>query len=111
MRLLTIRAATGDDLSTLADWLGRRIDLPSTAHEHLQVAEFSEPAPMVLATLWLLPAIGLQLPRVSLHVGCTVHAAAVLGLFHRQRTLLLGHDHGRQRTGGHRMAAWRGAAG
>jgi len=89
----TIRAATRTDLPTLADWLGRSIDLPSTAHEHLLVAESNNPSPTLRATLRLVPAIGLQLPRVSYHVGCTVHAAAELGLFHRQRTLLLGHDH------------------
>ena len=100
----TIRAATRSDLPTLADWLGRSIDLPSTTHEHLLVAQSSEPAPTLRATLRLLPAIGLQQPRVSYHVGCTVHAAAELGLFHRQRTLLLGHDH----TGASELAdiAW-----
>ena len=46
-----------------------------------------------LATLTLRAAIGLRQPRVWYHVGCTVHAARELGLFHRQRTLLLGHDH------------------
>ena len=93
MTLCTIRAATHSDLPILADWLGRSIDLPATAHEHLLVAVSSDPAAGLRATLRLLPAIGLQLPRVSYHVGCTVHAAAELGLFHRQRTLLLGHDH------------------
>lgn len=104
MNLCTTRAATRDDLTTLADWLGRSIDLPTTAHEHLLVAESSEPTRTLRATLRLLPAIGLQLPRVSYHVGCTVHAAAELGLFHRQRTLLLGHDH----TGASELAdiAW-----
>ena len=47
----------------------------------------------VLAMVRLCPAIGLTLPHASYHVGCTVHAAPELGLFHRQRTLLLGHDH------------------
>jgi len=46
-----------------------------------------------LATLTLRSAIGLRQPRVWYHVGCTVHAARELNLFHRQRTLLLGHDH------------------
>ena len=49
MSLFTIRAATGDDLPTLADWLGRSIDLPSTAHEHLLVAQSSEPSPTLRA--------------------------------------------------------------
>lgn len=45
-----------------------------------------------------------DLPRVWYHVGCTVHAAPELGLFHRQRTLMLGHDH----TGASELAdiAW-----
>ena len=37
--------------------------------------------------------MGSSLPRVWYHVGTTVHAARELQLFHRQRTLLLGHDH------------------
>ena len=88
----------------MADWLGRTIDLPTAAHERLLVAESSDPVAGLRATLRQLPAIGLQLPRVSYHVGCTVHAAAELGLFHRQRTLLLGHDH----TGASELAdiAW-----
>jgi arginine N-succinyltransferase len=37
-------------------------------------------------------AIGLDRPRFWYHVGCAVHAAPELELFHRQRTLLLGND-------------------
>jgi arginine N-succinyltransferase len=36
--------------------------------------------------------IGLDRPRWWYHVGCAVHAAAELNLFHRQPTLLLGND-------------------
>jgi arginine N-succinyltransferase len=36
--------------------------------------------------------IGLDHPRWWYHVGCAVHAAAELNLFHRQPTLLLGND-------------------
>lgn len=46
-------------------------------------------------------AIGLDRPRFWYHVGCTVHAAPELALFHRQRTLLLGNDH----TGASELAA------
>lgn len=46
-----------------------------------------------LATLRLRAALGMALPRYSYHVGCTVHAARELKLFHRQRTLHLGNDH------------------
>jgi arginine N-succinyltransferase len=37
-------------------------------------------------------AIGTDAPRWWWHVGCAVHAAPELGLFHRQPTLLLGND-------------------
>jgi len=47
----------------------------------------------VVACLRLRAAIGLRLPRYAYHVGCTVHAARELQLFHRQRTLYLGNDH------------------
>jgi arginine N-succinyltransferase len=99
-----VRDAIEQDLPLLADWLGRRIDTPRTPHERLLLVESDDPATGPLATLRLRPAIGLDLPRVSYHVGCTVHAAPELGLFHRQRTLLLGHDH----TGASELAdiAW-----
>ncbi len=47
----------------------------------------------VLAEARLAAAIGLEVPRFWFHIGCTVHASATLGLFQRQRTLLLGNDH------------------
>ncbi len=104
MSALNVRAATAADLPTLAQWLGRAVHLPAQADEMLFVVESPDPALRLRATLRLVPAIGLQLPRVTYHVGCVVHAAAELGLFHRQRTLLLGHDH----TGASELAdiAW-----
>jgi arginine N-succinyltransferase len=92
MNPLQVRPATAADLPTLNDWLGRAVALPMAAHEHLLVAESAAPALQLRATLRLRPALGLTLPRVAYHVGCVVHAAAELGLFHQQRTLLLGHD-------------------
>lgn len=58
----------------------------------------------VLAEARLAAAIGLEVPRFWFHIGCTVHASATLGLFQRQRTLLLGNDH----TGASELAdlAW-----
>jgi arginine N-succinyltransferase len=58
----------------------------------------------LLAHVMLRRAVGLQQPRWWYHVGCTVHAAPELLLFHRQRTLLLGNDH----TGASELAdlAW-----
>lgn len=38
-------------------------------------------------------AIGLTQPRYWFHVGYRVHAAADLGMFRRERTLMLGNDH------------------
>jgi len=104
MTALHVRKASAADLPRLADWLGREITLPAAPHELLFVVEAADPVLPLRATLRLLPAIGLALPRVSYHVGCVVHAAAELGLFHRQRTLLLGHDH----TGASELAdiAW-----
>jgi arginine N-succinyltransferase len=76
------------------------------ATDELSVGVAEDPGATPLATLRLRRAIGLQQPRVWYHVGCTVHAAAELGLFHRQRTLLLGHD----LTGASELAAitWSG---
>ena len=93
MSLLTIRPARREDLPTLAEWLGRKASLPEAAHEHLWVAEMAAPEMSLRAASRLLPALGLRVPRVSYHVGCTVHAAPELALFQTQRTLLLGHDH------------------
>jgi arginine N-succinyltransferase len=92
-----VRPASAADLPQIGEWLGRRLAWPLALNEQRWVAE-SIPgdahAPThLLATLRLLPALGLALPRVSYHVGCTVHAAPELGLFQPQRTLLLGHDH------------------
>jgi len=104
MKPLHVREARADDLPLLTDWLGRRVELPAAPHERLLLAGCDDPVLPLRATLRLVPAIGLALPRVAYHVGCTVHAAPELGLFHRQRTLLLGHDH----TGASELAdiAW-----
>jgi arginine N-succinyltransferase len=97
MTTLNIRPARSADLPTLADWLGRAPVLPQAPGECLWVAHTPGPEAgtemQLRATLRLVPALGLRLPRVSYHVGCTVHAAPELGLFQTQRTLLLGHDH------------------
>jgi arginine N-succinyltransferase len=45
-----------------------------------------------LATLRLVPRLGLDLPRPFYRVGHVVHVAPELNLFQHQRTLLLGHD-------------------
>jgi hypothetical protein len=87
-----IRPARSTDLPTLSRWLGRTVELPAQAQDRLLVVESNDGNLPLRASLRLVTAIGLALPRVSYHVGCTVHAAQDLGLFHQQRTLLLGHD-------------------
>lgn len=90
MNTLLLRPVRADELPLLNGWLGRSTTLPQKPGEHLWVAVSSAGEP--LACLRLVPAIGMRTPRVSYHVGCVVHAAPELALFHRQRTLLLGHD-------------------
>jgi arginine N-succinyltransferase len=71
---------------------------------HLRLVALEGASGRLLAHALLRRAIGLQQPRCWYHVGCTVHAAPELRLFHRQRTLLLGNDH----TGASELAelAW-----
>ena len=88
-----LRPVTDLDLPRLSLWL------PSTADRRL-------PAPQAAERWWLLetpdgpqacvrlrPVIGRDRLRHWYHVGCVVHAAPSLGLFHPQNTLLLGNDH------------------
>jgi arginine N-succinyltransferase len=96
MKELIARPAQASDLPTLAALLGRPVALPTAPEQLLVVAPGqagATPDSAVLATARLAPAIGLQQPRLWYHVGCVVHAAPELGINHRQRTLLLGHDH------------------
>lgn len=98
---LRLREGEAIDLELIGRWLGR--PAPAAAPgERWRVATAADGTPR--AALRLVPAIGLDLPRASYHVGCVVHAARELGLFHRQRTLQLGHDH----TGASELAdiAW-----
>lgn len=106
MKTATVRAAQPADAAQIKALLpATKATLTNTEDETVLVAEAAggggSSAPLLLATLCLRPAIGLSLPRAWFHVGCTVHAASELGLFHRQRTLLLGHDH----TGASELAA------
>jgi len=107
MKAALVRPATPADLAAVSTWTGQTATLPAAADETLLVAQAAgpddEPA-VLLGALRLRQAVGMALPRVWYHVGCTVHAASELGLFHRQRTLMLGHDH----TGASELAdiAW-----
>jgi arginine N-succinyltransferase len=95
MKATLVRPATVADLAALSEWSPHDA-LAAAADETLLVAQAAnvddEPA-VLLGALRLRQAVGMALPRVWYHVGCTVHAASELGLFHRQRTMMLGHDH------------------
>jgi arginine N-succinyltransferase len=104
MSELHVRDASAADLPEITAWLARgqrpAARLPETPDERLLVAEMAGqptepggPASRLMASVRLRPVIGMDLPRAWYHVGVTVHAAAELRLFHRQRTLLLGNDH------------------
>ena len=105
MKASLVRPAVDADLPRLLALSGSAA--PAAAGEVWLVAQAAalddEPGAL-LGALRLRQAIGMDLPRVWYHVGCTVHAAPELGLFHRQRTLMLGHDH----TGASELAdiAW-----
>jgi arginine N-succinyltransferase len=99
MSELRIRAAAQRDLGALAGLLpapGQGGSLLSAADsEFLLVAERVMPAAAagpLAGCVRVRRGIGLDAPRYWYHVGCTVHAAPELQLFHRQRTLLLCND-------------------
>lgn len=103
-----VRAAQAADLPAVASLTALHGPSRSSGrgHEQLLVAQHRSTA-RIDAALRLQSHIGLVLPRYWYHVGCTVHAAPALQLFHRQATLLLGNDH----TGASELAdlAWRDA--
>lgn len=98
-----VRPARADDIDVLAAWLppGADTRLPLDGGDAWLVAD--RPAGSndrqvgatagVVAALRVRRAIGMARPRHWYHVGCVVHAAPELDLFHRQTTLLLGNDH------------------
>ena len=96
---LRTRAAEQRDLGALAGLLpapgqGGSL-LPAADSEFLLVAEraaVGEPAGPIAGCVRVRRGIGLVVPRYWYHVGCTVHAAPELQLYHRQRTLLLCND-------------------
>lgn len=93
-----VRAACARDLVALASLLpapGQGASLlPAGDRERLYVAVRSDAnaGDIVAGCVRVRPAIGLDRPRYWFHVGCAVHAAPELGLFHQQRTLVLGND-------------------
>jgi len=105
MKPLTVREVLATDLPALQPWLAPGADtaLPPTGPGDAWLAACVGAAPP-RAVLRLRRAIGLDRPRHWYHVGCVVHAAAELQLFHRMNTLQLGNDH----TGASELAdiAW-----
>lgn len=90
-----VREAQDQDVMAMLAWL------PTGAEQALPAADGGErwlvavPADggLPVASLRVRRCVGLERPRFWYHVGCRVHAAAELGLYQRQRTLLLGNDH------------------
>ena len=82
--------ADADALTALRDLHGAPLP-PLAAGESAWLACTEAGAPP-LATLRLRRHIGEPVPRGWFRLGWAVHASAELGLFRRQRTLLLGHD-------------------
>lgn len=71
---------------------GAALQLDAPAEQWLLLADPEDERP--LACLRLVARLGqAPLPRYSYHLGQIVHAAAELGLFRAQPTLLLGNDH------------------
>lgn len=100
-----LRLAQNDDISALSAFLAAStLELSDPSEHHpddqwlvaLQMPDSPVPTSAtgaVMGCIRIRRNIGLDQPRYWYHVGCVVHAAPDLGLFHRQRTLLLGNDH------------------
>jgi len=94
-----LRAANADDLPSLAALLPRweleaATFVDDDANDLLLLAfPLASPSVPPLGCIRIRRAIGLTQPRYWFHVGYRVHAAADLGMFRRERTLLLGNDH------------------
>ena len=94
-----VRPASADDLIALRGLDGADLAPPALADtvwvaEPAAGADSSAPgaAGPALATVRLRHQIGQPVPRAWFRLGWAVHASAELGLYRRQRTLLLGHD-------------------
>lgn len=100
---LQLRGWLEEDRAQLQGWRnqsGTPLSLPPAQPEEgsfqaegewLVLADAASALPQ--ACLRLVPRLGLQMPRYSFHHGRVVHAAAELGLFRAQSTLMLGNDH------------------
>jgi len=96
MKTWHIRRGGADDLACVSAWAPQGglaenapDDLWLVAEWHDTLHAIARPA----ATLKLRHRVGLRQVRHWYHVGCVVHAAPELQLFHRQSTLLMGNDY------------------
>jgi arginine/ornithine succinyltransferase subunit-like protein len=105
-RVIQYRFANADELAMFglwrdgADWespasdeTGNSADSRILLAYELHPDSIAAATPQILAGIRIQRRIGTDLPRYWYHVGCVVHAAEELGLFHRERTLLLGNDY------------------
>ena len=83
-------AADADALAVLRDLHGAALPPLADGETAWVASPGAEAAPE--ATLRLRRHIGQPVPRGWFRLGWAVHASAELGLYRRQRTLLLGHD-------------------
>jgi arginine N-succinyltransferase len=88
-----VREARAGDLELMAHWRDQAGLNLQADDAGLKRWVWVDAADHPRATLALRARLGLDLPRYSYHVGRVVHAAAELGLFRVQTTLLMGNDH------------------
>ncbi len=101
MKLWHLRPARSADLPSLSrllpNWeLEAAASADNDGDDRLLLAFPGGPdeiATTPLGCIRLRRRIGLAQPRFWFHLGVRVHAAAELGMFRRERTLLLGNDH------------------
>ncbi|MEP6502096.1 MAG: arginine N-succinyltransferase [Betaproteobacteria bacterium] len=96
MKTWHIRIGGAADVGRVAGWTAQGGGGEPTPDDLWLVAEWRDSlaaTPTPAASLKLRGGVGLRQIRYWYHVGCVVHAAPELQLFHRQSTLLMGNDY------------------
>lgn len=93
MNHLPLRDWQAADLAVCAGWRNQAGQAPAAPGAGEQALVLCDASGRPQACARLRERLGLDLPRYSFHIGRAVHAAAELGLFQCQDTLLLGNDH------------------
>lgn len=88
-----LRAWTSADEAVCGQWRNQAGLPPAAPAPDEQALVLCDVDGRPQACARLRPHLGLDIPRYSFHIGRAVHAAAELGLYHCQDTLLLGNDH------------------